>query len=67
MWMKDKKTPFMCDDERGLNVYVDVDEGQKTPFMCANDYIRQSNSPKLPMAVDMSVISPVSFHSWTSI
>ena len=33
----------------------DVDEGQKDTLWCANDYICQSSSPKLPMAVDIAV------------
>ncbi len=32
----------------------------------AKDYMCQSNSPKLPMAVDTHVISPVSFLNLTS-
>ena len=30
-------------------------EGQQTPLLCVKDYMRQSSSPKLPMAVDIAV------------
>ena len=30
-------------------------EGQQTPLLCVKDYMRQSSSPKLPMAVDTAV------------
>ena len=34
---------------------------KKIPFMCANDYICQSSSPKLPTTVDTYVISQSHF------
>ena len=33
----------------------DADEGQKNTLWCTNDYMCQSNSPKLPKAVDTAV------------
>ena len=50
-----QKTPLLC---RQMNISLgkkDVDEGQKTPLLCVKDYMRQSSSPKLPMAVDTAV------------